>query len=172
LNGPVTILATTTRMPLNHDAQHPLVVPSDLLPALSKIGGNSPDAADYNFPISSAYSDRLRGTRGKAPFFNLQVRRRNPRGARPCLPGHPLLDPPVSDRWHETADFRRRTVHYNDHTIKLEPDGSFRAVVISPEDPGVPNGLDTGGRTEGYMSFKWVPGGPLQVSTQTTERSP
>ena len=76
----------------------------------------------------------------------------------------------ITDRWHETAHFSRRTVHYNDHTVKLESDGSFRAV-ISPEDPGVPNWLDTGGRTEGYMSFRWVPGGPLEVSTPLTKRS-
>jgi len=327
LHGLVTILATTMRIPLNNDAQYPLIVPSDLLPSLSKIGGNSPDADYHTFPISSVYSYRLRGTRGKAPFFNIQVQgiKFDPATMRPGLAlasslsdadlvydadgffevlistekpadfeglwmamdddsftvnireyhhdreaeGEPefqvevlgdlpspvpktdaevaagiqraaflskfwfdarqwipgLFEPGVvntfptsdtdtdtaeelglnadvkymvgawrlgpnealvvegraapatpywilqiSDRWHETADFRRRTVHYNDHTIKLEPDGRFRAV-ISPEDPGVPNWLDTGGRTEGYMSFRWVPVGPLEVSTQITKRS-
>ena len=328
LHGLVTILATTMRMPLNNDPQYPVIVPSDLLPSLSKIGGNSPDADYHTFPVSPAYSYRLRGTRGKAPFFNIQVQGikfdlatlrpglalasslsdadlvydddgffevlisaekpsdleglwmamdddsftvvireyhhdREAEGepelhvevlgdlppplpmtdgevaagiqraaflskfwfdARQWIPG--LFEPSVvntfpmaetdvdtseelglnadvqymvgawrlgpdealmvegradpatpywilqiSDRWHETADFRRRTVHYNDHTIQLEPDGSFRAV-ISPEDPGVPNWLDTGGRTEGYMSFRWVPVGPLELSTQITKRSP
>jgi hypothetical protein len=327
LHGLVTILATTMRMPLNNDPQFPLVVPSDLLPALSKIGGNSPDADYYNFPISPEYSYRLRGTRGKAPFFNIQVQgiKFDPATMRPGLalasslsdadlvydedgffhvlistekpadheglwmamdedsftvnireyhhdraaegepefhvevqgdipapapltdaevaagiqraaflskfwfdarqwipglfepdivntfptaqtdadtseelglntdvqymvgawqlgpdealvvegraaPGTPYWILQISDRWLETADFRRRTVHYNDHTIQLEPDGSFRAV-ISPDDPGVPNWLDTGGRTEGTMSFRWVPVGPLEVATRVVKRA-
>jgi len=326
LHGLVTILATTTRFPLNDDAQYPVILPSDLLPSLSKIGGNSPDADYHNFPISSEYSYRLRGTRGKAPFFNIQVQgiKFDPATLRPGLalasslsdadlvydedgffdilisaekpadhqglwmkmdedsftvnireyhhdreaegepqlhvevlgdlpPPAPLTDAEVAariqraaflskfwfdarqwipglfepdavntfptsetdadtseelglnedvqyrvgawrlgpeqalviegradpsipywivqiaDRWHETADFRRRNVHYNDHTIQLEPDGSFRAV-ISPEDPGTPNWLDTGGRTEGYMSLRWVPAGPLDISTRLIPR--
>ena len=44
-----------------------------MLPALSKIGGNSPDADYHSFPVSPEYSYRLRGTRGQAPFFNIQV---------------------------------------------------------------------------------------------------
>ena len=28
--------------------------------------------------------------------------------------------------------------------------------MIAPEDPGVPNGLDTGGRLEGYALLRWV----------------
>ena len=328
LHGLVTILATTMRLPLNNDAQYPLIVPSDLLPSLSKIGGNSPDADYYNFPVSSAYRYRLRGTRGNAPFFNIQVQgiKLDPNTQRPgvalasslsdadlvydedgffevlisaekpanfeglwmamdedsftvnireyhhdrAAEGEPELHvevlgdvpPPlpmtdasvaaglqraaflskfwfdarqwipglfepgvvnsfptaetntntfkelglnadvqylagawrlgagetlvvegrapqgtpywilqISDRWHETADFRRRVVHYNDHTIKLESDGSFRAV-ISSEDPGVPNWLDTGGRSEGYMSFRWIAIGPLEISTQVTKKSP
>lgn len=71
--GLLTILSNTARMPLNSDPTRPLVTTFDLLPALSKIGGNSPDADYHGFPVSHEYSYRLRGTRGNAPFFSLQV---------------------------------------------------------------------------------------------------
>lgn len=319
-NGLLTILATTTRMPLNGDPARPLVVVSDLLPALSKIGGNSPDADYHTFPISPEYSYQLRGTRGNAPFFNIQVQskgldletmrpsislvsslsdtdlvydehgwfevlisRERPKDHKGLwmtmdddsfvavvreyhhdreVEGEPQLHveirgdvpapapltdaevasriqqtafmskfwfdartwmpdvlepervnsfpPPaesdddlglnrdvtyrvgawalapdealivegrfpestpywifqIGDRWHETADFRRRKVHLNNQTIRHEPDGSFR-VAIASSNPGYENWLDTGERSEGFMSFRWVPvGRPIEISTR------
>ena len=61
----------------------------------------------------------------------------------------------IMDRWLDTADFRRRRVHLNDAQVELEADGSYR-IAVSPRDPGLPNWLDTGGRREGYMAFRWV----------------
>ncbi|MGI9288539.1 MAG: DUF1214 domain-containing protein [Pseudomonadales bacterium] len=75
--GLMTILSNTARMPLNNDPTRPLMTTFDLLPALSKIGGNSPDADYHGFPVSHEYSYRVRGTRGKAPFFALQVQSRD-----------------------------------------------------------------------------------------------
>ncbi len=71
--GLLSILSNTSRMPFNSDPTRPLMTTFDLLPALTKIGGNSPDADYHGFPVSHEYSYRLRGTRGKAPFFALQV---------------------------------------------------------------------------------------------------
>lgn len=310
--GLVTILSNTSRMPLNSDPTRPLVTTFDLLPALSKIGGNSPDADYHGFPVSNEYSYRLRGTRGNAPFFALQVQSvdidliklqpemylasvlseeqlvydedgyfdvlisaEKPAGYDGLwmgmdeksfrvvireyhhdrvVEGEPeliveLLDEidqplPISDdyvakslrqvtfmskfwfeardwypelrepeainqfqtsergtdersqdlalaadvqymlgwwklgkgeslviegvapespywiiqltdRWLETADFRRRQVSLNDSQIKLDEDGRYR-IVISNEDTGEPNWLDAGGRTEGLMAFRWA----------------
>ena len=308
--GLLAILSNTTRLPFNSDPARPLIVVSDLQPALTKIGGNSPDAEYHSFPVSAEYRYRLRGRRSRAAFFNIQVQSLEfdlasmrpqvlltsslsgdeltydendrfevwisrdppddpdlawlrmdersfvavareyhhdavaegdpdlrvevlgdvpppqPRSdaevaqairqadfmsrfwfdARQWLPEILAQDavnrfsaadesaadlglnvdvhyrvaawrlapdeilvvegrfPPetpywifqITDRWQDTADFRRRHVHVNDSTVALEPDGRFRIVVAS-RDPGAPNWLDTGGREEGFMSFRWVP---------------
>lgn len=57
--------------------------------------------------------------------------------------------------WMESLDYRYRTTNLNNRTAERAPDGSWR-LVISPEDPGVANWLDTGGRRQGYMIVRWV----------------
>ena len=310
--GLLTILSNTLRMPLNSDPTRPLMTTFDLIPPLSKIGGNSPDADYHGFPVDARYSYRIRGTRGQAPFFALQVQSREidlvrmrprmylasvlPENAltydkdgyfevlvskeKPAgydglwlgmddnsfrvvireyhhdreLEGEPELevtflgDVPaaqvrsdeqtsrllqqaafmskfwfearewypelmapdavnsfqvseggtdersqdlalaadvqymlgwwqlapdeslliegqapdsaywniqLTDRWLETADFRRRTVNLNNAQIRLDPDGRYR-IVISARDTGAANWLDTGGRSEGLMAFRWA----------------
>ncbi len=310
--GLLTILSNTARMPLNSDPARPLMTNFDLSPALSKIGGNSPDADYHGFPVSFEYSYRLRGKRAGAPFFAIQVQsmeldlvRMQPEmylasvlpdeslvydeqgyfevlvsAEKPAgyeglwlamdensfrvvireyhhnraLEGEPELsvevlgeipaakplgddevvralrqvtfmskfwfeardwypelrepaainrfqtsergtgqrsqdlalaadvqymlgwwqladdeallvegiapDSPywiiqLTDRWLETADFRRRQVALNNSQLQFNADGSYR-VVISATDPGEPNWLDTGGRSEGLMSFRWA----------------
>ena len=64
----------------------------------------------------------------------------------------------IEDRWHETADFRSRRVHLNDATVAPTADGGFQ-IVIAPGPVDHANALDTGGRTDGFMSFRWVPVG-------------
>lgn len=311
-HGLMTILSNTLRMPLNDDVVNPVVVTFDLLPNLSKIGGNSPDADYHNFPVSHKYQYRLRGTRGKAPFFSIQAQSMSfdlvklepklrltgvitdeqlsfdsdgyfevliaenkpddyeglwlpldedsfvvaireyhhdrlaegePEFTVEVLedtgPPEPLSDEEVAkrlnkvafmsrfwfnarqwypelletenvnrfqvneqgdeqrseelalaadvqyilggwqlatdealviegkapdspywmiqitDRWLETADFRRRQVHFNNHTVTLDEQGNFQ-IVIAAENLGLPNWLDNGGRTEGFMAFRWA----------------
>jgi hypothetical protein len=57
--------------------------------------------------------------------------------------------------WMESLDYRYRTTNLNNRSAEQSPDGSWR-LVVSPEDPGVPNWIDTGGRREGYMIVRWV----------------
>lgn len=57
--------------------------------------------------------------------------------------------------WMESLDYRFRRTHTNHHQAAREADGSW-TLVISPEDPGVPNWLDTGGRREGFLLLRWV----------------
>ena len=75
----------------------------------------------------------------------------------------------VEDRWHETVDFRSRRVHLNDATAKQRPDGTFE-LVVSPTPIDHPNALDTGGRREGFMSFRWVPTGADGAAFPVTAR--
>jgi len=57
--------------------------------------------------------------------------------------------------WMEPVDFANRQSSLNGHQAVLDPDGVFRAV-ISAQDPGVPNWLDTGGHREGAMLIRWL----------------
>ena len=61
----------------------------------------------------------------------------------------------LADRWLETADFRRRQVHLNNSQVEIDGQGNYR-IVIAARDPGVTNWLDTGGRQEGLMAFRWA----------------
>jgi hypothetical protein len=61
----------------------------------------------------------------------------------------------VTNPWMESYDGRYSTTHLNDRTAQRSADGSWR-LVIAPEDPGVANWIDTGGRREGYMLVRWV----------------
>ena len=45
--------------------------------------------------------------------------------------------------------------HLNDAEIALEPDGSYR-IVVGPQDPGVPNWIDTTGHPEGFLTPRWA----------------
>ena len=57
--------------------------------------------------------------------------------------------------WWETMDYRYRLCSLNQHHAVLEDDGSL-LVVVSHEDPGVPNWLDPSGHEEGYVTFRWI----------------
>ena len=61
----------------------------------------------------------------------------------------------VASPWMESYDYRYTTTSLNNHTAARSADGTWR-LVLSPEDPGVPNWLDAGGRREGYMIVRWV----------------
>lgn len=73
------------------------------------------------------------------------------------------VTPPVCNYWNcefgsywwETMDYRWRLSSTNAHLAKLESDGSL-TVVVSHDDPGVPNWLDPSGHEEGYITFRWM----------------
>ena len=51
-------------------------------------------------------------------------------------------------------DWIHRQTILNGHTAKIDDDGMFRAV-ISAQDPGVPNWLDTAGYATGIIQVRW-----------------
>ncbi len=57
--------------------------------------------------------------------------------------------------WMEPIDFASHQSSLNGHQAVLDPDGVFRAVV-SAQDPGVANWLDTAGHPEGAMLIRWL----------------
>lgn len=57
--------------------------------------------------------------------------------------------------WLESYDYRHTTTHWNNRRAKRNADGTW-TLVVAPEDPGVPNWLDTGGRLEGSLTLRWV----------------
>lgn len=56
--------------------------------------------------------------------------------------------------WLESLDYANHQSSLNGHQAVLDSDGLFRAVVAH-RDPGVPNWLDTVGRLEGSMIYRW-----------------
>jgi hypothetical protein len=60
----------------------------------------------------------------------------------------------LANYWYETLGYGRGGSHVNNRQVAHEPDGSVRAV-ISAQDPGVPNWLNTLGHREGTMIFRW-----------------
>jgi hypothetical protein len=61
----------------------------------------------------------------------------------------------LHNHWLETLDYRHHRITLNNHTARLEPDGSVR-VVLAHADPGHPNWLDTAGHTRGTIGVRWV----------------
>jgi hypothetical protein len=57
--------------------------------------------------------------------------------------------------WWETMDYRYRLSNTNCHYAALEDDGEL-IVVVSHDDPGLPNWLDPSGHTEGYVTYRWM----------------
>lgn len=60
----------------------------------------------------------------------------------------------VIDALWNQVELVHRQSSLNGHQAKLDRDGKFRAVV-SVEDPGVPNWLDTGGNCKGMLIGRW-----------------
>ncbi|MFK8018555.1 MAG: DUF1214 domain-containing protein [Pseudomonadales bacterium] len=59
------------------------------------------------------------------------------------------------NRYMQSNDFTQRQVSLNRQQISYEEDGSFR-LVVAHKDPGIPNWLDTEGRTTGQIYWRWV----------------
>ncbi len=72
--------------------------------------------------------------------------------------------------WFEPFAFGDRVGARNQAQVDVDPDGRIR-VVVAHRDPGVPNWLDTGGRREGLLMFRWFwPTGPEPSPTAHVER--
>jgi hypothetical protein len=67
------------------------------------------------------------------------------------------------NRYLQTYDYSQRTVSRNRANTTLERDGSFR-MVIAHEDPGVPNWIDTEGRSFGMVFWRFfMPEGDIET---------
>jgi hypothetical protein len=69
----------------------------------------------------------------------------------------------VNHFW-EALDWNVRQTSINGHEAVLDADGMFRAV-ISHTDPGVPNWLDTSGRTKGLIAGRYYQPGKVTAPT-------
>jgi hypothetical protein len=61
----------------------------------------------------------------------------------------------LNNYWMESLDYRYYNIHVNKHSAKYEADGSVR-IIVSHQDPGRPNWIDTVGHDSGTMCFRWV----------------
>jgi hypothetical protein len=55
----------------------------------------------------------------------------------------------------QSFDYRYHRVSINSSQIRLNRDGSF-TVVVSAENPGLPNWVGTAGRREGIVFCRWL----------------
>lgn len=61
----------------------------------------------------------------------------------------------IGNMWWESLDYANRQTHLNGKMTNADADGMTR-YVISSEDPGVPNWLDTDGHDEGTLFMRWT----------------
>ena len=67
------------------------------------------------------------------------------------------------NRFSQMYDYVNRSVSRNRANTTLEPDGSFR-MILAPRDPGLPNWLDTEGRTSGTIFWRYfLPEGEIET---------
>lgn len=72
----------------------------------------------------------------------------------------------VNNYWMESLDYRYHRIHTNKHLAHYESDGSIR-LIVSHDDPGLPNWLETAGHTSGTMCFRWIRADiPVQPATR------
>lgn len=73
--------------------------------------------------------------------------------------------------WFEPFEYARRTGGFNHTQAFIGSDGRVRAV-LADRDPGVPNWIDTDGRTEGLLTFRWFWAKGDNPPTPTTQVVP
>ncbi|MCB0994801.1 MAG: DUF1214 domain-containing protein [Acidimicrobiales bacterium] len=67
------------------------------------------------------------------------------------------------NRWSQMYDYVNRQVSRNRANTTLEADGSFR-MILAHEDPGLPNWIDTEGRTLGTVFWRFfLPEGDIET---------
>ncbi len=121
---------------------------------LNQIGGAAGqqhvDAQDDAVRTHSATDMVYQGGRWKlAPGQALKVTISPPAGGS-LYWGLTLVNP-----WAESYEYRYSQVCTNQALARPDADGSW-TVVISAQDPGLSNWLDTGGRLEGFALIRWV----------------
>jgi len=57
--------------------------------------------------------------------------------------------------WFESLDIAHRSTSLNGSQAVIDADGMMR-IVVAAEDPGLANWLDTEGRPQGMVSYRWV----------------
>ena len=57
--------------------------------------------------------------------------------------------------WYDAGDYANRQTSLNQHQSHVGSDGKIR-FVASSIDPGVPNWIDTEGRSEGLIVFRYI----------------
>lgn len=61
----------------------------------------------------------------------------------------------LTDDFWQSIDWINRQSSLNGHTARIDDDGKLR-IVVSAQDPGVPNWLDTAGRSAGFVYGRWT----------------
>ncbi len=71
------------------------------------------------------------------------------------------------NRWSQMYDYVNRQTSRNRANTTLEPDGSFR-MILAHTDPGLPNWIDTEGRTLGTVFWRFfLPEGSIETPQAT-----
>jgi hypothetical protein len=60
----------------------------------------------------------------------------------------------LGNNWFQSLDYQYRQTSLNSAQAQLDSDGKYR-VVLAHRDPGVANWLDTAGRREGVIYYRW-----------------
>lgn len=60
----------------------------------------------------------------------------------------------LNNYWMESLDYRYHRISINKHGAHYEPDGKVR-IIVSHEDPGMPNWIETADHREGTMCWRW-----------------
>jgi hypothetical protein len=104
-------------------------------PQVATVAGGDPNIAYYHSYWKLAPDEALviEVTPPKCDYWNFQL----------------------ANHWLESLDYRYFPVHLNQFTAQTRDDGSVR-VVVSRENPGVANWLDTCGRDHGTMCWRWI----------------
>lgn len=74
----------------------------------------------------------------------------------------------LNNHWMESLDYRHHRIHVNSKTAAWESGGTA-ILVVSAEDPGHPNWIETVGHTHGTMCFRWVRPEPFDAPDPETE---
>lgn len=57
--------------------------------------------------------------------------------------------------WVESLDYHRTNIYINNHTAKLNDDGTL-TIVVAAKDPGYGNWIDTDAHREGTFALRWI----------------
>ena len=115
--------------------------------ALSPNEVSEPASGDPNLPMADPFQATSRG------YFKLE-------GDEALLLEAPVADCVYSNiqlanPWMESLDYASHQASLNHATIHVDPDNRVR-YLISREDPGIQNWLDTAGHSEGSLFARWT----------------